>query len=69
MIADEKAAQTVRRLIENYISEQQLHLPGYDMSQLADRLYGDMAGFGFLDNISTIRKLRKSTATAGMTLS
>jgi pilus assembly protein CpaF len=49
VIADEKAAQTVRRLIENYISEQQLHLPGYDMNQLADRLYGDMAGFGFLD--------------------
>lgn len=49
VIADEQAAQTVRRLIENQISDQKLHLPGLDMQQLADRLYGDMAGFGFLD--------------------
>jgi pilus assembly protein CpaF len=49
VIADETAAQTVRRLIETLLGEQKLYLPGVDMQELADRLYGDMAGFGFLD--------------------
>ena len=49
VIADAKAADTVRHLIANLVDEQHLHLPGLDMQQLVDRLYGDMAGFGFLD--------------------
>jgi pilus assembly protein CpaF len=48
-IADETAAGTVRRLISVFVDEQHFHLPGLEMSQLVDRLYGDMAGFGFLD--------------------
>jgi len=49
VIADELAADTVRRLIAIYVDENHLHLTGFDMQQLVDRLYGDMAGFGFLD--------------------
>ena len=48
-IADETAASTVRRLISVFVDEQHLHVPGLEMTQLVDRLYGDMAGFGFLD--------------------
>jgi pilus assembly protein CpaF len=49
VIADETAADTVRRLIAAFVDEQHLHQTGLDMHQLVDRLYGDMAGFGFLD--------------------
>jgi len=48
-IADETAASTVRRLISVFVDEQHLHVPGLEMNQLVDQLYGDMAGFGFLD--------------------
>lgn len=49
VIADEEAADTVHRLIAVFVDENHLHLTGFDMQQLVDRLYGDMAGFGFLD--------------------
>ena len=49
VIADETAADAVRRLIAAFVDEQHLHQTGLDMQQLVDRLYGDMAGFGFLD--------------------
>lgn len=48
-IAEKDAADSVRRIIGEYITEQQLHVAGMSMQQLADRLYGDMAGLGFLD--------------------
>ncbi len=40
---------TVRRLISSYIAEEDLHLPGKNMNQLSDMIYGDMVGFGFLE--------------------
>ncbi len=49
VIADKTAAGTVRMLIENLISKHRFHLSGLSMQELVDRLYGDMAGFGFLD--------------------
>jgi len=49
VISDEKSAETIRRLIAGFIDEKHLHLPGMDLQPLIDRLYGDMAGFGFLD--------------------
>lgn len=49
VIADKAAAGTVRLLIENQISKHRFHLSGLSMQELVDRLYGDMAGFGFLD--------------------
>jgi len=49
VISDEKSAETIRRLIAGFIDEKHLHLPGMDLQSLIDRLYGDMAGFGFLD--------------------
>jgi pilus assembly protein CpaF len=52
-ITEKDAAATVNRLISEYVSGHQLHIPGLSMQQLADRLYGDMAGFGFLDKYIT----------------
>ncbi len=52
-ITEKAAADTVRRIIGEYLAEQRLHIAGLSMSQLADRLYGDMAGFGFLDRYIT----------------
>lgn len=49
VISDEKSAETIRRLIAGFIDEKHFHLPGTDMQSLIDRIYGDMAGFGFLD--------------------
>jgi len=49
VISDEKSAETIRCLIAGFIDEKHLHLPGMDLQTLIDRLYGDMAGFGFLD--------------------
>ena len=48
-ISDSQAADVVRRLIARFIDQENLYLPGYEIQQLVDRLYGDMAGFGFLD--------------------
>lgn len=38
VIADETAADTVRRLIAAFVDEQHLHQTGLDMQQLVDRL-------------------------------
>lgn len=48
-ITEKDAADSVRRLISEYTAERHLHIDGLSMQQLADRLYGDMAGLGFLD--------------------
>lgn len=40
---------TVRRLISSFIAEESMHLPGKTMNQLSDMIYGDMVGFGFLE--------------------
>ena len=48
-ISEPSAAESIKRIIEGYIAEHRLRVDGLTMSQLVDRLYGDMAGFGFLD--------------------
>ena len=52
-ITEKDAAKAVKRLIGEYVTANQLHISGLSMQQLADRLYGDMAGFGFLDKYIT----------------
>lgn len=52
-ITEKDASETVKRLIGQYVSNHQLHISGLPMQQLADKLYGDMAGFGFLDKYIT----------------
>ena len=52
-ITEKDAAEAVKRIIGEYVTANQLHISGLSMRQLADRLYGDMAGFGFLDKYIT----------------
>lgn len=49
VISDNNSCEAVRGIISAFVDDRRLHLPGLDMQQLIDRLYGDMAGFGFLD--------------------
>lgn len=49
VITDPDAGDVVRRLIGDYIKKSELRLPNTDMNQLADMLYRDMVGFGFLE--------------------
>lgn len=48
-ITEKTAAETVKQFIAEYLGEHHLHIDGLNMQQLADRLYGDMVGFGLLD--------------------
>ena len=48
-IAQKSAAEDIKRLIGEYVTSHQLRVGDLSAQQLADRLYGDMAGFGFLD--------------------
>ena len=48
-ITEKTAAATVKQIIEDFIAGHHLHVSGFSMQQLLERLYGDMAGFGFLD--------------------
>ena len=48
-ITEKDAAETVKRLIGEYVGSNQHHISGLSMQQLTEKLYGDMAGFGFLD--------------------
>lgn len=48
-ITQKSAAEAVKRLIGEYVTAHQLRVHGMSVQALADRLYGDMAGFGFLD--------------------
>jgi len=52
-ITEKDASETVKRLIGEYVGNNQLHINGQSMQQLANKLYGDMAGFGFLDKYIT----------------
>ena len=48
-LTEKSSLATVKELIKEYIGDQHLRIEGLSMQQLVDRLYGDMAGFGFLD--------------------
>ena len=48
-ITEKSAAEAVKRLIAEYVTIHQLRVDGLTAHTLAERLYGDMAGFGFLD--------------------
>jgi pilus assembly protein CpaF len=48
-IMEKKAADTVKRILQEYIVQRNLHVDGLGMQLLSEKLYGDMAGFGFLD--------------------
>lgn len=48
-ITERTASESVKRLIAEYIGQNNLCVDGLNMEQLTERLYGDMAGFGFLD--------------------
>ena len=48
-ITEKKSADTVKRIIGEYIDKYHLRLDGFSIQQLSDKLYGDMVGFGFLD--------------------
>lgn len=48
-ITQKTASETVKRLIGEYITDHQLRIKGLSTQALVEKLYGDMAGFGFLD--------------------
>ncbi len=48
-VSDTEAAQHVRGMISTYVTQSGLHMPGLNLEELVDKLYGDMAGLGFLD--------------------
>jgi pilus assembly protein CpaF len=48
-ITEKSASESVKRLIGEYIGKNNLCIDGLTMEQLIEKLYGDMAGFGFLD--------------------
>lgn len=52
-ITEKDASDTVKRMISEYVGTHQHHVSGLSMQQLAEKLYGDMAGFGFLDKYIT----------------
>jgi len=52
-ITETTAAESCKKFISEYLTKQYLHLDGHSMQQLTNKLYGDMAGFGFLDQYIT----------------
>ncbi len=48
-LTEKSSLAAVKELIREYIGDQHLRIEELSMQQLVDRLYGDMAGFGFLD--------------------
>lgn len=48
-VSDTQSAQNIRGMITAYVSENGLYMPGLNLDELVDKLYGDMAGLGFLD--------------------
>ena len=48
-ITEKSSLAAVKELIQGYVGSRHLHVEGLSMQQLADKLYGDMVGFGFLD--------------------
>ena len=49
VITDPAAKEVVHRLIGDYVKESELKIDGLDIKELTDRLFNDMAGFGFLE--------------------
>ncbi len=52
-ITEQSASEAVKRLIGEQITARQLRVGRLSAQELIDRLYGDMAGFGFLDKYIT----------------
>lgn len=52
-ITQKSAAEAIKRLIGEHVAFHQLRVDGLNAQALAERLYGDMAGFGFLDKYIT----------------
>ena len=52
-ITEKSASESVKQLIGEYIASHHLCIDGLSMQQLSEKLYGDMAGFGFLDKYIT----------------
>lgn len=48
-ITEKTASESIKRMIAEYVGRNCLYADGLNMEQLTDKLYGDMAGFGFLD--------------------
>lgn len=48
-LTEKSSLFAVKKLIKEYIGNHHLRIEGLSMQKLVDRLYGDMAGFGFLD--------------------
>ena len=48
-ITEKSSSEAIKRLIGEYVTAHQFRVDGLTALALADRLYGDMAGFGFLD--------------------
>lgn len=48
-VTEKSASEAVKRQIGEYVTAHQLRVGGMSAQALAERLYGDMAGFGFLD--------------------
>lgn len=65
VISDNSSCEAVRGIISAFVDDHRLHLPGLDMRQLADRLYGDMAGFGFLDKYIYDQGIEEINGNAG----
>ena len=52
-ITGKAASEAIKRLIGEYITAHQLRISGLSIQSLTEKLYGDMAGFGFLDKYIT----------------
>ena len=48
-ITEKTAAASIKEIICEYLAMCHLHIDGLSMEQLLEKIYGDMAGFGFLD--------------------
>ncbi len=48
-LSDSQSSQTLHQQITDFVARKHLYLPGLSLDELANRIYGDMAGFGFLD--------------------
>ena len=66
-IAERDSAERVRNLIADFLAKHYIRLTGLDIEDLTQRLYLDMAGFGFLEQYIYDTPSKKSTVIAGMT--
>lgn len=49
IITNPDLGTSVRKLISNFVKEKNHRVPDLTMAQLTDKIYGDMVGFGFLE--------------------